>query len=717
MSFDVSKTSSIDCLSDLKIEINNNVTITTVCEDIRLDLPTTMTLTFAGTGPLSGPEDTELDSILSTFSCPTPTNSDPEVDDDSGPDSNILWSSQKVTDDFVDLASVQTITGLKEFKAGGGTGAITDYDIEIGDADATPTYGVCRIGDSIFGRTSFISAGLDLDGAILIRNVGGAETGQIEYCFVDSTNNIRFALPNPGVGNATYNPRSMLHAGPAPFDDDAVTVGYWQTNNSIFNNLACNTAVSGADVGVQNDLEVEGDIFTNSIISHGSGENIVLAPQGVGNVEIGNFEFDADQTVGAGQDNYVLKYDNGIGSISLELPFTWPFSGTSGARTWTVHPNDPSADYSTIQAAINAATNQDTILVGAGDYPEVINCTKRLTIVSTGVTSVIDTANGGPFSSRINPALTAGQAAITTATNKSVWHGFTVHPTFNGSGTVSAVRMEGPGSDFSDCQVSLVASGATTGPFYGVEYVASVGQGSLNRCQINVIDGAGTARGLYVGTAAGNRLRVYGCRFFDGTGISSDIEVAGGHLYIFDSDCEGDLTDSGAVDLYVDATTRVLGTRTTPGAPTIEGVTPNGVVWYDTTTSKLRAREGGTDKDVIAEKTFRIPHTWAISGEISVPSGDTDFIIPFFVSLPAGQTAALVKARHRINSGTSATVKLQKNGLDVTGFTGISVTTTDSTTDPTDVAIADDDDIALIVTGVSGTPTNLTFTIFIEYTQ
>jgi hypothetical protein len=34
----------------------------------------------------------------------------------------------------------------------------------------------------------------------------------------------------------------------------------------------------------------------------------------------GSFAFNIDQTVGAGQDNYVLTYDNGTGEIGLELP-------------------------------------------------------------------------------------------------------------------------------------------------------------------------------------------------------------------------------------------------------------------------------------------------------------------------------------------------------------------------------------------------------------
>lgn len=59
------------------------------------------------------------------------------------------------------------------------------------------------------------------------------------------------------------------------------------------------------------------DVNGNSIVST-SNANISISPNGTGNVVLGNFTLDVDQTVGAGQDNYVLTYDNSSGLISLE---------------------------------------------------------------------------------------------------------------------------------------------------------------------------------------------------------------------------------------------------------------------------------------------------------------------------------------------------------------------------------------------------------------
>ena len=109
-----------------------------------------------------------------------------------------------------------------------------------------------------------------------------------------------------------------------------------------------------------------------------------------------------------------------------------------------------------------------------------------------------------------------------------------------------------------------------------------------------------------------------------------------------------------------------------------------------------------------------VPHTWAVGADVRVPSGDTDYLPPMFVPVPAGWSVTLTRARHRINSGTSATVKLQKNGVDIAGFTGIVVGAA-ATTDGADATFADGDMLALVVTAVVGTPRNMSFTVYLEY--
>ncbi len=59
------------------------------------------------------------------------------------------------------------------------------------------------------------------------------------------------------------------------------------------------------------------DVNGQKIVSVSNG-NIDIEPHGTGNVLLGNLTFDADATVGAGQDNYILTYDHGAGTIGLE---------------------------------------------------------------------------------------------------------------------------------------------------------------------------------------------------------------------------------------------------------------------------------------------------------------------------------------------------------------------------------------------------------------
>ena len=89
-------------------------------------------------------------------------------------------------------------------------------------------------------------------------------------------------------------------------------------------------AIDGVTIGTNSaitDLRVDNlKVDANTISSTNTNGNITLDPNGTGNVLLGNYEFDVDQTVGAGQDDYVLTYDNSSGVISLEAS-----SGGAGA--------------------------------------------------------------------------------------------------------------------------------------------------------------------------------------------------------------------------------------------------------------------------------------------------------------------------------------------------------------------------------------------------
>jgi len=60
------------------------------------------------------------------------------------------------------------------------------------------------------------------------------------------------------------------------------------------------------------------NLVGNTISSTDTNGNINLTPNGTGNIVLGTTTLDADQVLGAGQDNFVLTYDNGTGLASFE---------------------------------------------------------------------------------------------------------------------------------------------------------------------------------------------------------------------------------------------------------------------------------------------------------------------------------------------------------------------------------------------------------------
>jgi hypothetical protein len=96
------------------------------------------------------------------------------------------------------------------------------------------------------------------------------------------------------------------------------------------------------------------DVNGNKIVSTSNG-NIDIEPNGTGNVLLGNFTFDADQSVGSGQDNYVLTYDHSGGVISLE-------EAAGGGTTW------------------NEATSNTTMVAGNGYFVDTSSSAITMTL-------------------------------------------------------------------------------------------------------------------------------------------------------------------------------------------------------------------------------------------------------------------------------------------------------------------------------------------------
>jgi hypothetical protein len=122
---------------------------------------------------------------------------------------------------------------------------------------------------------------------------------------------------------------------------DAVTIG---TNSAV------------TDLRVDN-LKLD----ANTISSTNTDGNITIDPNGTGNVVVGNYTFDADQSVGAGQDNYVLTYDNSSGLISLEAA-----SGGGGSGSSYIEHSSTVSDSLAISAGTNRMYIGNTAFSGSG---------------------------------------------------------------------------------------------------------------------------------------------------------------------------------------------------------------------------------------------------------------------------------------------------------------------------------------------------------------
>ena len=134
----------------------------------------------------------------------------------------------------------------------GWTTIASSDDIHIGDADE----GIISLGTAYIGQADETITGTVLDDILAIFNTTDTAS-DISYMFVGASNVPRFVIAEEGDDLATYNPRSMLigHAATLANVDENIQCS---TNYSA---IDCITGGSGADLGVQDDVEVGGVLW------------------------------------------------------------------------------------------------------------------------------------------------------------------------------------------------------------------------------------------------------------------------------------------------------------------------------------------------------------------------------------------------------------------------------------------------------------------------
>ena len=162
----------------------------------------------------------------------------------------------------------------------------------------------------VYDGSGFVNAGSSVNGTAN-RVVYTATAGQTTFSATYDAGYVDVYLNGvkliAGTDFTATDGTSVVLASGAALNDTVDIVAYGTFNVAVIDIVNDTTPQLGGSLDVQ----------THSIVST-SNRDINITPNGTGNVSLGNFTFDADQTVGAGQDNYLLTYDHLTTSISLE---------------------------------------------------------------------------------------------------------------------------------------------------------------------------------------------------------------------------------------------------------------------------------------------------------------------------------------------------------------------------------------------------------------
>ena len=168
------------------------------------------------------------------------------------------------------------------------------------------------------------------------------------------------------------------------------------------------------------------DVVTHKIVST-TNRNIDIEPHGTGNVLLGNFTFDADQSVGSGQDNYVMTYDHSAGTIGLE-------AAASGGSALTI--KDEGSALSTAASSLN--------FVGSG-----------VTASGTGADKTITISGGGS-------AITIKDEGSALATAASSINFVGAGVTASGTGADKTITIAGAGTSNNVIRETFTGNGSAT---------------------------------------------------------------------------------------------------------------------------------------------------------------------------------------------------------------------------------------------------------------
>src|SRR6056297_23815 len=219
-----------------------------------------------------------------------------------------------------------------------GVGAISANDVRTHFQNTSDSFAFQSTGNTSAPSANDDGNNSSGNGSFFVGNIWIDETANIAYICLDNSTGAAIwgtLSSSGGSVNASGTPLNNQLAVWTAADtiEGEANVTWDGTALDITGDITVSGTVDGRDVAADGALAASAlqdviddttpqlggdlDVNSNSIVSTSNGD-ITIAPDGTGNVILGNYEFDVDQTVGAGQDNYVMTYNNANGLISLE---------------------------------------------------------------------------------------------------------------------------------------------------------------------------------------------------------------------------------------------------------------------------------------------------------------------------------------------------------------------------------------------------------------
>ena len=289
----------------------------------------------------------------------------------------------------------------------------TQYDVSIDKQ--------LRIDNMLLGTYQGTVDGVDYTNTAYIKNIANP-TSEISMIFADADDEVRFALPESGADKGTYNPHSMIIAGPwVSSTVNYITCSYWG-----FWGIDCDTTGTGADLGVQDDLQVLGSTLIGGSLTASSTADLGIVSAGTWNGT-------------AIEDTYITKTGDWTGTLdNYEASDLLANSfSTTSADFWetqqTSRFSDDLSDDSTSDLA--EGTNLYYTDVRVADY---INSSTTMDIDPYTESHDLLTLTDHDFSVRTGTLSDGEYCTYTTAS------GLVCNSTPGGAGTVTSVDMAVP---------------------------------------------------------------------------------------------------------------------------------------------------------------------------------------------------------------------------------------------------------------------------------